>query len=322
MADIVVLGGYGRVGSLCVRELLASTRAHVVVAGRNVQRAESTALALGERTSAIYCDVHDPRTFSDELKSASLVVACSAAAPFALLEWSLETKVPLVVLTPFYLEPRGLMQLGERAWEAQTQIVLAAGAVPGLVGVAAEALVREAEALDEIRIACTGLFEGTSSARNDVAALRTAWKPATARSRRARSQWTFPAPVGRRLVRSTQSLDLVGFSQSHTVERVTYLEADTGLVARGVARLLQQTASPEFSLSAEAFETSDVRIPSHKLTLFAADVPTAAAASVGVVVRALLAGGAPAGLLTPREVVNPGPFLEHIAARGITVHHS
>ena len=53
--------------------------------------------------------------------------------------------MPLVVLTPFYLEPRGLMQLGERAWEAQTQIVLAAGAVPGLVGVAAEALVREEE---------------------------------------------------------------------------------------------------------------------------------------------------------------------------------
>ncbi len=318
--DVIVLGGYGRAGSLCVSELVETTRARVVIAGRNAQRAQRAALSLGERATALYLDAADARTLRGQLDDCSLLVACSAGPPLAALEHAIETRTPLICPVPFHLSGRARETLAERAWQANVPVVLCAGASPGVIGVLAEKLVRDFRELDEIRIASTGPWSATRNARADVEALRDQWKPELARSsRRVKSQWDFPGPVGRRFVRLSRSLDLVDFERAHTVERVTYLEVDERMIARGAERLLQRTRRDEFAVVAEAFIRPDTLEPDARVSLLARDAACLAAFVVGALARAILAGRVPSGLLTPREALNPGGLLDTLRKRGAEI---
>ena len=317
--DVIVLGGYGRAGELCVRELVQTTSAHVVIGGRNAQTAERAALAHGERAAGLYLDARDARTLHEPFAGAAAVLCCSAGAPFAALESALEVGTPFVCLTPFHLDARARAGIAVRAWKAKVPIVLGAGAVPGLPGVVAEWFVREFRALDELRIACSGPWTGTASARTDLEALHQKWKPRLERGR-ARSRWSFPEPIGRRVVRPSQTLDLEGFAAAHCLERLTYLEAGDGIVARAVQRLLDREQTSALAIEAEAYGSADAREPSARLSLFAPDTLRAAAASAGVLVRAILSGAVAPGLLSPREAVNPGAFL-HALPRPIQISH-
>lgn len=320
MAKVVVVGGYGSVGDPCVRELLETTDATVVVASHNGQRASTAALARGERAQSLYLDAADPRTMSNELAGVKALVCCTNGAPLVLLERALALRIPVVCLTSFHLDRHDRLNLAERAWEAEVPMVLFAGAAPGLSGVLADALLRRFAELDEVRIASSGPWMGSASAQSDVAALRARFKPALPRqSRRARSHWVFPDPIGRQFVRRTLSPELEDFAEAHCVEHLTYLEADEHMVARGVSRLLGRERSNAFALSAEAFLTPESEVADARIDLFDDDAPHLAALVAATIVRAVLHGKVPAGLLTPREAVNPGTLLETLRARGVEV---
>ena len=318
MTEVIVLGGYGRLGSLCVRELLETTSAQVVVAGRNAQRAESVALSFGERASGAYLDARDPRTFSDQIENASLVLCCSMGEPLAALDAALNGRTPFLCLTTFWLDRRAQRTIAERAWQASLPVVLYAGAVPGLPGVLAEQLVRQFESLDEIRLASTGPWSETTSARSDLDTLRASWRPELDHgSRRGRSPWEFPKPIGRRFVRLSQSLDLEGFREVHLVRHLTYLEIDERRLARGADRLLQREQTSALSLTAEAFRSAEEAEPAARITIGAPDAASLAAVAAGVLARAILAERVPAGLLSPRDALNPGLQLDALEKRGV-----
>ena len=320
MTDVLVVGGYGRVGSACVRELLGTTDVDIVVAGRNAQRAESAVMTLGERAKPLYLDASDARTLSHPLEDAAAIVLACGGAPLAALELALRVRVPVVCLAPLRLDAHAADLLAARAWEAQVALVLAAGAVPGLAGVAAEWLMRRFAELEEIVIACSGPWSASESARRDLAALR---RGAPARGRRLEGlwprHWQFPAPIGRRLVRTAEAMDLERFAEKHCVDRVTWLERDDRPVARFAERLLRRPAQPGFALTAHAFVRARSARPDATLVFEAPDVPAAAAAACGAMVRAILAGGVPAGVLHPREVLNPAAFLDALSKRGVRV---
>jgi NAD(P)-dependent dehydrogenase (short-subunit alcohol dehydrogenase family) len=320
VADVLVVGGYGRVGAACVRELLATTDVGVVVAGRNAQRAQSAVMSLGERATPLYLDASDARTLSHPLEDAAAIVLACGGAPHAALELALRVRVPVVCLAPLRLDAHAAELLAARAWDAQVALILGAGAVPGLAGVAAEWLLRQFAELEEIVIACSGPWSATQSARRDLAALRVG---APASERRFAGlwprQWAFPAPVGRRLVRAAEAMDLERFSEQHCVRRVTWLERDERPAARLAERLLQRPAQPGFALLAQAFVQARSARPDATLVFEAPDVPAAAAAACGALVRTLLAGGVPAGVLQPREVLNPASFVDALSKRGVRV---
>jgi saccharopine dehydrogenase (NAD+, L-lysine-forming) len=96
MARILILGGYGLTGSYLARLLLRHSTANILIAGRNLQKAESFANALGEsfgscRVRDIRVDVEDLNSIRSALPSVDLVLAatsfgchCSAIAKVAL----------------------------------------------------------------------------------------------------------------------------------------------------------------------------------------------------------------------------------------------
>jgi hypothetical protein len=291
----------------------------VRIAGRSVQRAERAAHVYGERASGLYLDASDGRTLGQAFERADAIVLFPGGAPFAALECAIRAETPLVCATPFYLDARARSGLAERAWEASVPLVLHAGALPGLPGVLAEQLVRHHETLDEIRLVSSGPWASTPTARLDQETLAQQWKPDEPRSSpRRRSQWTFPDPLGRRLLRSAHTLDLQGFADAHQVERVTYLEPDSRLVARGVDLLLQRPRDETFVLVAEAFAEPGDPQACERITLGATDTAHAAAAVAGILTRAMLADHVPAGVLSPRDALNPGTLLAELGERGVS----
>lgn len=331
---VLVLGGYGALGGAVVAELLRSTPAKVAIGGRNEQRARRVALALGPRADGVYADADDPRTLAEALEGASLAISCASGLPRAVLERAAALGVPLIDTAPLTLERGARLALGELAWESQVPLIVHAGAVPGLAGIAAEFLVRRCGVSDSMRIATTGPWRGTPSARADLAEVERARKAESPRLSRERGATIeiFPPPLGRLRVRVRRALELDGFEASHTVERITYREADAGALgrwfrARGTrvgwrggepsppARFPHPSPGDPFGLIAR-LRTRDFEC---ELSLHAPSVLTAAAAVAAALGSAVLRGEVPAGLSQAHEVRHPGRLLGELRAAGLTV---
>jgi len=322
MRAVVVLGGYGRAGRLCVHELAGRTRAPLVVAGRNLQRAESLALSLGERARAIYAHAHDARTLARACEGGGVLVACCGGDTLVAIQTALELRLGFVGLSPAPLDARTRAHLAELAWRAQVPLVLWAGALPGLPGVLAEALVRRLPEIRRLRLASTGPHAETETARRDLAAAATQGGDARARARWLPELWRFAEPIGTRAVVPAFSPDLEGFAESHCVDELVYLEPPRGVLGRGL-RLIARAPDAGFALAAAATAGDDpAAAPSATLELHAPNalVPTAALASV--LAAAILEGRVPAGLSTPREALGPGAILAELEKRGVRVSAS
>ena len=328
MLEVIVLGGYGRLGRQCVRELVDTTPARVVVAGRSIQRAEEVAAEFGERARPAYANATDPRTLQSLIPGTAAVIACCGGSWLAALNVAIQTRVPFLATSPTLLEKRNQLRLQEEAWRGQVPVILHAGGIPGLPSVLAELLMRRFPSLHEIRIASTGPWTDTELAAADQRELRRAARldgdaatDGPARGWR-RSRWRFPEPIGMRWMRPALSLDLVGFVETHCVDRLVYLEPDRGLIVRGVQQVLQRDPDSDFALVAEAYRSEGDRSPDERVTIQAPTELTATAAAVGALTQRFLSGDLPAGVLAPREALNPALFLDALAKRGLRVWSS
>jgi hypothetical protein len=326
VGEVLVLGGYGYSGSRCVRELAETTQLDLIIAGRSIQRAEQVAFACGDRAEAAYANAADRRTLLGLISDASAVVACCGGDWTAALELSLEARVPFIGVGGLRLEPRSWRILADRAWQAQVPVILQAGAVPGLPGIVAEYAVRRHGHIHALRIASSGPWQGTDTARRDVAVGGYALDPITeyvdGRHVRARQRITrceFPEPMGTLLLSPARSLDLEQFAETHCVDNLVYLEPRTGRLRRGLERLLGVGPTRGFNLALDVIAAENCEDPAERILLESEDAPTASAALVGALVRAVLAGGVMKGLSTPREALNPSAALGAIEKRGVRV---
>jgi NAD(P)-dependent dehydrogenase (short-subunit alcohol dehydrogenase family) len=324
-AHVVVLGGYGALGSRCARELVEATAARVIVAGPSAQRAEQAAMSCGERARGAYADAADRRTLARVLEGAQAVVVCSGGDWTPVLASALELRVPVVGASTLVLDERAERLLAERAWQAQVPVVLHAGAVPGLCGLLAEWLVRRQRQIDALRVASTGAWEETATARRDVAAARARQAPPAGWNAGRRvapralpPRFEFAEPIGTRGMRAARAADLERFPETHVVGSFVYLEPDPGPIVRGLGRVLGLAPPPGFAVAAEAWARNEAT-PRDWIAVQAPDALAAAAPALGVLVGALLAGRIPGGLWTPREALNPHSALDAMAKRGLRV---
>ncbi len=317
MHEVIVLGGYGRLGRYCVHHLVENTLARVVVAGHNIQRAESCALQYPKRARAVYAESSDSRTLQHALQGASMLIACCGNDLSTVLETCLEMRVPFLGLTPISLSEPQRERIGEMAWEANLPVVLNAGALPGLPGVLAEALVRRFPVIPEIRIASTGPWYETDTAISDVRSFKKQNEApgGNATGRFTPLLWNFDPPIGPRPVRPRASADLDHFVESHCVDKMVYLEPSFAGVTRGVDRLLRRKEPPLFGIAAEALLEPGTSNPDASIEIAAAHPLLPAAVIARTVVAAKLAGELPSGLLALREAINPIHILSEYSVR-------
>jgi hypothetical protein len=319
MRPIVVLGGYGRIGRLCVQELVSRTRAPIRIAGRNAQRAESLALSVGERAAASYADANDARILSRTLEGAAAVVACCGGDSLVALQCAVELRVPFVGLSPVPLEPRNRGHLAELAWRAQVPVVLHAGAVPGIPGLLAESLVRRLPRIERLRIASSGAFVESETARRDHESQRARHEAAALRTRLLPELWRFSEPVGRRAVASAPCADLADFAETHCVEELSYLEPSEGALGRVIARVVSRGAAAGFAVAARAYLSADAPEPALEIEVSAADALVPAAALAGALTATLVEGRGHAGLSLARDALSPAVALGELEKRGARV---
>jgi len=308
MAQVVILGGYGRVGRLCAQEIAEQTRSRLVIAGPSIQKAESVALGLGGRAVGAYGNAADPRTLTRLLEGSRLLVACASDLPAAALDLAIGMRVSLIAVSSLVLGAARRSALEERAWRAQVPVVVHAGAIPGLPGVLADLLMRRFSALAELRIASTGPWQNSRGAARDLR------QGSLRQGIRFPQRFTFPEPLGTLAVRRSSVADLEGFAAGHCVTRVEYLEPLRGLERWGLG-----PPDSAFSLVAEARADASAAAPDARIEIAAPDPLVPAAALAGRLAAGVLAGELPAGLLTPREALGPTPLLADLEKRGVSV---
>jgi len=85
---VLILGGYGNTGRPLARLLLDETEVNLIVAGRNLVKAQAMAAELnasfaGGRVSSCYVDASEPTTLRQAYSDVNLVVVTSSTADFA-----------------------------------------------------------------------------------------------------------------------------------------------------------------------------------------------------------------------------------------------
>lgn len=321
----MVIGGYGRLGSHCVTELLETTAESIVIAGRSGQRAARVAMARGTRTRGEYLNVGDLRTLHPVLPSVSVVVLCGGSHCLSLLNLALQVRVPVVTSFDPPLDPRARKVLAERAWTEQIPVVLCAGAVPGLIGVVAESLVRRLPEISSLTLASTGPFGKTDRASDDLFDVRPESRPPCEYrggqwlrpSRwRPRVRLSLEGALGTRSLQVARAPDLEGFPEANCVDQIRYLEPARSLVDRALDWTLGPPPLAPFQLEGVAHSLDGRRASA---SLSAPDPLVAAAVSIAVIVRAILADQVSPGLSLAREAINPAAHLAALEKGGVRV---
>lgn len=215
MRSVVVFGGYGVFGSQVCRELARRGLA-VVVAGRDLLRAENLARELDSSHRALAADVTDLASCRSALEEASVAVSCAgpfSAAGGALLEACLEAACHYVDIADDRSHAARVRAWGPRFGERGLCAVYGCSSLPGLSGALA-LLARERAGSAPYRARVT-LFIGNDNPKGP-AAIRSAveglGRPIRApqgvlRGFRDREVVALPPPFGLRAVYNFDSPD-------------------------------------------------------------------------------------------------------------------
>ncbi|QXC52497.1 NAD(P)H-binding protein (plasmid) [Agrobacterium salinitolerans] len=161
---ILIVGGYGHVGSRIAERLLIDGITPVRLAGRSLEKARAMATRLG--CEARHIDLDRSETWDDAIKGTDIVLVCmdqqDTSFPAHVLAKGL-TYVDITASDSFF---RQVETLGERAIESGGRAVLSIGLAPGLTNLLVKAC---AEKLDHARSARIGIMLGLGDAHGPAA---------------------------------------------------------------------------------------------------------------------------------------------------------
>ena len=135
-----IIGGYGATGSAVVCELLKSYDGGILIGGRDLSKATTSAAKFGSSVSAAYLDVLDAQSLDEFCSRCSIIVNC--AGPVMVLQ-------DRVAQAAFrnrchYIDPAGMTFVAERMRDKSKEVadlglsfVVSAGWMPGISEVVA-----------------------------------------------------------------------------------------------------------------------------------------------------------------------------------------
>lgn len=149
--NVLVVGGYGEVGRNVARRLASFLPGRVVVAGRNLGRAQAFAEELGRGASARAVDTGAAAPALD-LSNLSTVVMCVDQADTGLVERCLLERVDYVDVTAHQPSIDAIERLDHLACARQSTAVLSVGLCPGVTNLLAAHAARAFDTLSKIDI--------------------------------------------------------------------------------------------------------------------------------------------------------------------------
>ncbi|MBQ1023804.1 saccharopine dehydrogenase family protein [Micromonospora sp. C95] len=133
----VVIGGYGAVGRVVATTLARDSAYEVVVAGRDLARADALARTDPGRLTPRRLDLDDPRGLDGLLADAAVVVMCVEHRNEAVARACLDRGVAVVDISASADVLAGIERLDATAKRTGTAAVLSVGLAPGLTNVLA-----------------------------------------------------------------------------------------------------------------------------------------------------------------------------------------
>jgi saccharopine dehydrogenase (NAD+, L-lysine forming) len=350
---ILIAGGYGVVGRRIAADLAADYPDRVVIAGRNPERANATAAAIGHGVRGRPLDITVPSSIAAALDDAAVVVSCIDQPQRSLLHVAIRRGLGYTDITPHLTElGRGAAyeQLNAAAKASGARVLLGAGLVPGISNVMVGALVGTLGGVDTIETALllsAGDVSGPASFDYFLQELAMRFDVHMDGADRLAHAFShprvvgFPAPVGPRRAYLFPFSDQVLYPRTlHAGTALTRLALEPPWLARVLALLVRTGAAPVVArerirraiasvrrdrrsrLAAPFALRVDVthRGRSSSATLAGHVQADATAAGAAGLVRALLDGEvAEPGAWMPEQVIDPPRFFSRVARRGLCV---
>lgn len=355
MARIVVLGGCGDVGSHVVQELIETADATVVIADYRLERARQLAARLGSKAEAAFVDANDEAALLSVLHGADAAVGCIGpfyrfAVPVA--RAAVKAGVNYVDVCDDYGPVGELLGLDEAAKQAGITLITGLGWTPGLTNLLARKGAAELDEVEEIKISWAGSSADSTglavimhvfyAVTGQVPTYRNgAWVSVAAASEREVVE--FPGPLGKVSVFhcghpepltipryiDAKSVSLKGALVPDWNNRIAALFARLGLIGTPGrnARVAKIIHAIEGIFRIGGVPSSGARVDvlgrkggvRHTVSFGAAETMgkiTGIPAAIGA--RWLVAGRLPKGAYAPEGCIDPDPFLDELAARGVT----
>lgn len=351
--SILIVGGYGVVGSRIAADLAVDFPDRVVVAGRNQERADAAAVAIGHGVRGRRVDVRVPSSIAAGLADVSVVVNCIDQPDRALLWAAVEHGLGYTDITP-HLTDLGRGADYERIAAAATasgaRVLLGAGIVPGISNVMVRALADLLGGVDTVETSLLlsaddvlgpGSFDyllqeltmsfdlhvaGADHRVRAFTAPRVVAFPTPLGARRAylfpfSDQVLYPRTVGARTVVTRLAINPPRMGRLLALlvsTRATHVAARPR-VRSALARLRRgRTGHPDAPYALRVDVTHDGR--SATATLTGGGQAHATATSTAALVRSLADGEiATPGAWMPEQVIAPARFFQRLARAGLHV---
>jgi hypothetical protein len=338
--QIVVLGGYGAVGQVVARTLSRWYAGRVVVAGRDMSRAEALAGSTRGAVQPWRVDVEDDDDVQRAIEGARVVVMSVERANERVARACLQRGVRYVDVSASASVLTSISRLHDLAVERGSTAVLSVGLAPGLTNLLARQaaqLLTAARAVDITVLLGLGEHHGADAVRWTIDNLSRSVERGAAPIRPARVQLpgfglrtAYPFPFSDQYtLRETLGLSattrlcfdsapltgaLFALRSSGFFALMRRLRLD-GLLASSLARV--RVGGDQFVVRATA---SDL----HGTTVACAATGRNEGRATGIVaahvVRVLDRAAPPAGVVHIEQLVNPSAFFTDLAEDGIVFH--
>ncbi len=337
--DLLIAGGYGVVGRRLGARLAGELPERVVIAGRDLQRAEALCREIGHGSRARRLDVDDAATIEHALVGVGTVISCVVQRERHLLEACVARGVGYTDVAPALAFWSDADRLGSAARESGACVVLGAGLSPGVSNMMARKLARDLGRVDSVETAIAlGVCDeyGPDSLRHVLEALARPFAVAEAGGLRAAlpngRPVCFPEPVGERIAYLFPWSDVVRYpttlGAATALGRLAldppWLGRAASLLACARARrwvsgsIIEQLRKAYVGRDCFALVvTVEAGGRAVRMSFAGRHQAEATAAAAAVTARALASGALAApGVWLPEEIMDPEQFFAALAASG------
>lgn len=132
MKNILVIGGYGQVGSIICKTLSHIYPKKVIAAGRNFEKAKNFSLSMNKKVLPLALDIYNLDVTHEVFKHTQLVIMCLDQKDTSFVEKCIQNKVDYIDISPSYRILSKIESLHPKALESEITLVLGVGLAPGL----------------------------------------------------------------------------------------------------------------------------------------------------------------------------------------------
>lgn len=221
--DLLIVGGYGVVGRRIAALLAPDFPGRVVIAGRRLDRAQSTCSAIGSGARARRVDIDSRESVETALDDVEVVVSCVDQREPHLIQACARRGLGYTDITPHLVFRNDIETLDQQARQSGARLLLGAGLAPGIANMMAAWLIRHVGPAEGIHTTVLLSIDDEYGAASTGFLLETMTRPFVildAGNTRTVSAFTepvpvvFPPPIGRRSAYLFPSSDVVSYPKT------------------------------------------------------------------------------------------------------------